>query len=157
MHSCFKVLECRSGVPSNAVWIGATCGKGGSEVDGLCDVGRGVLRGRGLEDEEGSLGEMKELWVRDGDGTSRDVGCCNLLEAIYEEEDVVTPGKFKSGVMGRMLDAGEHSGEICDGGQGCSQGWRRRWWRGCFLSRTESGRSMVRGLMRWRWRRLLKP
>ena len=91
------------------------------------------------------------MWVGDGDGTGRDVGCCDLLEAIYEEEDVATPGEFKSGVMGRMLDAGERSGEICDGGQGCGQGRRRRRWRGCFLSRTESGRSTVRGLMRWRW------
>ena len=54
------------------------------------------------------------MWVGDGDGTSRDVSCCDLLEAIYEEEDIGTPGEFKSGVMGRMLDAGEGSGEICD-------------------------------------------
>ena len=87
------------------------------------------MRGRGLEDEEGSLGEMKELWVRDGDGTGRDVGCCDLLEAIYKEEDVATPAEFENGVMGRMLDAGK--GEICDGGQGRSQGRRRRW-RRCF-------------------------
>jgi hypothetical protein len=99
-RSCFQVLECGSGVLSNAVWIGATCGKGGSEVDGLCDVWRGGtlwgrLRGRDLEDEgDGDLGETKELWVRDGDGTSRDVGCCDLLEAIYKEEDVATPGEF---------------------------------------------------------------
>jgi hypothetical protein len=88
------------------------------------------LRGRDLEDEgDGGLGETKELWVRDGDGTGRDVGCCDLLEAIYKEEDVATPAEFENGVMGRMLDAGK--GEICDGGQGRSQGRRRRW-RRCF-------------------------
>ena len=142
-RSCFKVLECGSGVLSNAVWIGATCGKGGSEW--------GRLRGRDLEDEgDGDLGETKELWVRDGDGTGRDVGCCELLEAIYKAEDVATPGEFENGVMGRMLDAGKRSGEICDEGQGCSQG-QRRWWRRCFLSRAVSGKSTVRGLLRWRW------
>jgi len=155
VRGCFKVLEYGSGVLSNTVWIGGTCGKGGSEVDGLCNVGRGTLwgrlRGRDLEDEgDGDLGEMKESWVRDGDGTGRDASCYDLLEAIYKEEDITTPGGFENGVMGRMLDAGKCSSEICDGGQGCSQGRRRRW-RRCFLSRAVSGRNMGRGLLRWRW------
>jgi hypothetical protein len=81
------------------------------------------LRGRDLEDEgDSNLGETKELWVRDGDGTGRDVSCCDLLSVIYKEEDVVTPGEFENRVIGMMLDAGKHSSEIFNGGKGAVKG-----------------------------------
>ena len=70
------------------------------------------------------------MWVRDGDGTSRDVGCCDILEAIYEEEDIATPGEFKSGSWEgcRMLGSAavrfamEGKGAVKDGGEDGGEG-----------------------------------